>query len=118
MSSIPNMKELMEKAKEMQSQMQQAQQEITSIEVEGAAGGGLVKVFMNGAHQAKRVQISPTLLGDDDEDMLEDLVAAAINDASKKIEDLTKSKMMGIAKNMKLPDEFNQGGAGDAGAIN
>lgn len=96
------MKELFEKAKEMQSQMQKAQNEIVAIEVVGEAGGGLVKVRMNGAHQALRVEISPTLMGDE-EDTVEDLVAAAINSAVKKIEGATKEKMMAIAKDMKLP---------------
>ena len=101
-----NMKDLFEKAKEMQSQMQKAQNEIVAIEVVGEAGGGLVKVRMNGAHQALRVEISPTLMGEE-EDTLEDLVAAAINSAVKKIEGSTKEKMMGIAKDMKLPEGMN-----------
>lgn len=109
--ATPNMQELMEKAKEMQKQMQAAQQEIAALEVVGQAGGGLVKIRMNGAHQALRVEISPTLMGEE-EDMVEDLVMAAINDASQKIEAATKDKMMLMAKDMKLPEGFGGEGAG------
>ena len=99
----------------MQDQMKDIQSKIASITVTGEAGGGLVKVIMNGAHNAERVEISPTLM-DDDEEMLEDLVAAAINDASQKIEKTTKDEMMKIAKDMKLPEGFD-GGEGGTGAI-
>lgn len=108
--SMPNMKELMEKAKEMQQHMQKAQSEISAIVVIGEAGGGLVKIHMNGLHQATRTQISPTLMGEE-EDMIEDLVTAAINDASAKIEKATKQKMMSIAKDMNLPEDI----AGEGG---
>ncbi len=108
--ATPNMQELMEKAKEMQAQMQAAQQEIAALKVIGEAGGGLVKVSMNGAHQALRVEISPSVMGDEEE-MLEDLVMAAINDASQKIENRTKEKMIAMAKDMKLPEGFGSEGA-------
>lgn len=98
-----NMNDIMNKAKEMQEQMQRAQQEIASIRIVGTAGSGLVKITMNGAHFVEKVEISPTLIGEEEE-MLEDLVKAAINDAVKKIEDGTKGKMMDIAKNFKMPD--------------
>lgn len=111
--ATPNMQELMEKAKEMQAQMQAAQQEIAALEVVGEAGGGLVKVRMNGAHQALGVNISSTLMGEE-EDMLEDLVMAAINDASQRIEKITKDKMVQMAKEMKLPEGF--GGEAGEGA--
>ena len=105
---MPNMQELMEKAKAMQQQMQQAQKEILAIEIVGQSGGGLVKIRMNGAHQALRVEIAPSLLHEDEE-TIEDLVMAAINDASQKIEKLTKDKMMDIAKKLNLP-EGGEGG--------
>jgi hypothetical protein len=108
-NNMPSMEELMEKAKEMQAQMQKAQREIIALEVMGEAGGGLVKIRMNGAHQAIRVDVAPSLMGED-EDMLEDLIAAAINDCAKKIEDATKQKMMGMAKEMNLPTDL--GGEG------
>lgn len=108
MSTTPDFSQLMEQAKEMQEKMKSVQSKITSIEVTGQAGGGMVKVTLNGAHQAKRVEISPTLVGEEDDiDMLEDLVAAAINDASQKIEEITKNEMVAMAKDMKLPDGFD-----------
>lgn len=100
--SMPNMQELMEKAKEMQHQMQQAQKEILALEVMGQSGGGLVKIRMNGAHQALRVELSPSVLHEDEE-TVEDLVMAAINDASQKVEKVTKEKMTEIAKKLNLP---------------
>lgn len=107
-----NMNDIMNKAKEMQEQMQRAQTEIASIRVVGTAGGGLVKVTMNGAHFVEKVEISPTVMGDDEE-MVEDLVKAAINDAVKKIEDGTKGKMMDIAKNFTMPDGLESLMGGD-----
>ena len=99
----PNMQELIAKAKQMQDQMQKAQREITSLEVTGEAGGGVVKINMNGAHQARNVEIAPTVLNED-EDMLGDLIAAAINDATQKIEEASKQKMLALAKEIKLPE--------------
>lgn len=107
MTDTPNMNDLMQKAKEMQDQMQTAQKQIAEIRVVGQAGGGLVKVTMNGAHYAEKVEISPTLMGEEEE-MLEDLVAAAINDGVKKIEEGTKGKMLEIAKGFQMPDGFDQ----------
>ncbi len=75
---------LMKQAQQMQEDMQKAQAEIAAMEVEGKAGSGLVTVTMTGSHECRRVQIDDSLVGDD-KDMLEDLVAAAINDASKKV---------------------------------
>ena len=117
MNNSPDFSQLMEKAKEMQEQMKTIQQKIAALKVIGEAGGGLVKVFMNGTHSAERVEISPTLLGDDDGEMLEDLVAAAINDASAKIEKATKDEMLKMAQNMQLPEGFggDEGGGTIAG---
>jgi nucleoid-associated protein EbfC len=106
MSDMPDMNNLMQKAKEMQDQMQTAQKQIAELRVVGQAGGGLVKVTMNGAHYAEKVEISPTLMGEEEE-MLEDLVAAAINDAVKKVEEGTKGKMLEIAKGFKMPEGFD-----------
>ena len=76
---------LMKQAQKMQANMQKAQAEIAAMEVTGESGGGMVKVTMNGRHEAKRVQIDPSVPLDDRE-MLEDLVAAAINDAVQRVE--------------------------------
>lgn len=97
-----NMNQLMQQAQRMQEAMQKAQQALASIEVSGAAGGGLVNVTMSCNHQVRRVSIDPGLLGDD-RDMLEDLVAAAVNDALRKVEQATQEHMGGALGGMKLP---------------
>ncbi len=96
---------LMKQAQQMQEQMQKAQQELADLEVVGEAGGGMVKVTMTGRHDVRRVSIDPALLGDDRE-MLEDLVAAAVNDAVQKIEAGTRDKYSGMASGLNLPPGF------------
>lgn len=93
---------LMQQAQKMQEQMQKAQQELANIEVEGQAGGGMVKLKMTCKHEAKAVSIDESLLGED-RDMLEDLIAAAINDAVHKVEQATQEKMSGLAGGLNLP---------------
>jgi len=93
---------LMKQAQQMQADMQKAQQEIASLEVTGESGGGLVKVTMTGRHEASRVQIDDSLVGDD-KDMLEDLIAAAINDAAHKVESVTQERMSSVTSGMNLP---------------
>jgi DNA-binding YbaB/EbfC family protein len=93
---------IMKQAQQMQASMQRAQAEIAAMEITGESGGGMVKVTLTGKHEAKRVVIDPSLLGDD-KDMLEDLVAAAINDAVHKVEQTTQSKMSGLMSGMQLP---------------
>jgi hypothetical protein len=85
--------------------MKQAQEAIAAMEVEGEAGGGLVKVTMTGRHDVRRVSIDPTLLGED-KDMLEDLVAAAVNDAVRKVEAASQEKMAGMTAGLPLPPGF------------
>jgi nucleoid-associated protein EbfC len=93
---------LMKQAQAMQASMQRAQQEIAAMEITGESGGGMVKVTLNGRHEAKRVQIDPSVPLDDRE-MIEDLVAAAINDAAHRIETATQEKMSGLMSGMNLP---------------
>ena len=93
---------LMKQAQQMQANMQKAQEEIAAMEVIGESGGGMVKVTMNGRHEAKRVQIDPAVPLDDS-DMVEDLVAAAINDAVHKVEAASQQKMSGLMGGMNLP---------------
>ncbi len=93
---------LMKQAQQMQADMQKAQQEIANLEVTGESGGGLVKVTMTGRHEARRVEIDDSLVADD-KDMLEDLIAAAINDASHKVETVTQERMAGLTAGMNLP---------------
>jgi DNA-binding YbaB/EbfC family protein len=97
-----NMNQLMQQAQRMQEAMQKAQQALASIEVSGAAGGGLVTITMSCNHQVRRVAIDPSLVGDD-RDMLEDLVAAAMNDALRKVEQATQEHMGGALGGFKLP---------------
>jgi DNA-binding YbaB/EbfC family protein len=96
---------LMKQAQAMQENMKQAQDAIAAMEVEGQAGGGMVKVVMTGRHDVKRVTIAPTLLSED-KDMLEDLVAAAMNDAVRKVEAASQQKMAGLTSGMPLPPGF------------
>ena len=93
---------LMKQAQKMQEDMLKAQQELAEMEVTGKAGGGLVTVLMTGKHEVNRVTVDDSLLGDD-KDMLEDLIAAAINDAVHKVEQTTKDKFSGLTAGMGLP---------------
>ena len=97
-----NFNDLMKQAQAMQANMQKAQAEIASIEVIGEAGGGMVKITMNGRHEVKRVQIEPTVSAED-RDMLEDLIAAAANDAVHKVEARTQEKMASLTSGLQLP---------------
>ena len=96
---------LMKQAQQMQENMQKAQEELARIEVEGQSGAGLVKVVMTCKHDVKRVSIDPSLLGED-KDMLEDLLAAAINDAVRRAESATQEKMSGLTMGMPMPPGF------------
>ena len=93
---------LMRQAQQMQENMQKAQAELANLEVTGESGAGMVKVVLNGRHEAKKVTIEPKLVAEDLE-MLEDLVAAAINDASRKIEERSKEKYADLMSGMNLP---------------
>ena len=96
---------LMKQAQAMQDNMKKMQDEVANMEVEGQAGGGMVKVTMTGRHDIKRVHIDGSLMGDDKE-MLEDLVAAAVNDAVRQVEKTTQDKMSGITGGIDLPPGF------------
>jgi DNA-binding YbaB/EbfC family protein len=93
---------LMKQAQAMQDNLKRAQEELGSIEVEGQSGAGLVKVMMTCKHDVKRVAIDPSLLADD-KDMLEDLVAAAFNDAIRRAETVSQEKMSKLTAGMPLP---------------
>jgi DNA-binding YbaB/EbfC family protein len=96
---------LMKQAQKMQADMQKAQEELANMEVTGQAGGGMVSVVMTGRHDVKRISIDDSLMGDDKE-MLEDLVAAAVNDAVRQIEKTTQEKFSSMAGGMNLPGGF------------
>ena len=93
---------LMRQAQQMQESMQKAQAELAEIEVTGESGAGMVKVTLNGRHEAKKVEIEPKLLGED-KDMLEDLLTAAINDAVRKVAARMQEKYSGLMSGMNLP---------------
>ena len=93
---------LMKQAQQMQDNLRKAQEDLARIEVEGQAGAGLVKVVMTCRHDVKRVTIDPSLLGED-RDMLEDLIAAAVNDAVRRVEAATQEKMSGLTMGMPMP---------------
>jgi DNA-binding YbaB/EbfC family protein len=93
---------LMKQAQKMQEDMQKAQDEVANLEVEGQAGGGMVKVVMNGRHELRKVTLDDSLMQDDKE-MIEDLLAAAVNDAVRRVEQQTQEKMAGITAGLNLP---------------
>jgi DNA-binding YbaB/EbfC family protein len=93
---------LMKQAQQLQANMQKAQAELAAMEVTGESGGGMVKVTVNGRHEAKRVEIDPSV-PTDDRGLIEDLVAAAINDATHRLETASQEKMSGLMGGMNLP---------------
>ena len=96
---------LMKQAQQMQENMKKAQEDLARIEVEGQSGAGLVRVVMTCRHDVKRVTIDGSLMGED-KDMLEDLLAAAVNDAVRKVESTTQEKMSGLTMGMPMPPGF------------
>ena len=92
---------IMKQAQQMQENLQKAQEELAHLEMTGESGGGMVKVVMTGRHDVRRVNIDPSLM--DDQEMLEDLVAAAVNDAVRKVEKVSQEKMGGLAGGLNLP---------------
>ena len=97
---------LMRQAQEMQSKMQQKQQELAEKETEGQSGAGMIKVVMNGRHEVKRVTIDPSVL-EEDKEFLEDLVAAAVNDAVARVEEQNKEVTSDLTSGLNLPPGMN-----------
>lgn len=102
---MTDLNNLMKQVQQMQEQMQKAQEEIARQEVTGESGAGLVKVTMNGRHETRKVELDSSLLGEDKE-VLEDLIAAAVNDAVRKVGEANKSKISGFASGLNLPPGF------------
>jgi DNA-binding YbaB/EbfC family protein len=98
----PNIGDLMKQAQQLQEQMQQAQEKLANQEVTGESGAGLVKVVMTGRHDVKRVTIDPSLLKEDKE-ILEDLLAAAVNDAVRRVEENNRGMLSGLTQGMNIP---------------
>jgi DNA-binding YbaB/EbfC family protein len=97
--------DLMKQAQQMQAEMQKAQEQLAAAEVVGEAGAGLVRVIMNGRHDVRRVQIDDSVL-DEEKTVLEDLLAAAVNDAVRKVEAHNREAMSGLAAGVNLPPGF------------
>jgi DNA-binding YbaB/EbfC family protein len=96
---------ILKQAQKMQEELQKAQERLAQEEVVGESGGGMVKVTMNGRHEVKRVEIDPSLMTDDKE-MLEDLVAAAVNAAAKRVAERMQENMAGLTSGLPLPPGF------------
>ena len=96
-----NIAQLMQQAQKMQENLQKAQEELAKLEVTGSAGGGMVNVTLTGAKECRKVRIDPSILSD--QEMVEDLIAAAFNDASNKIDAASKDKMASATAGMQLP---------------
>jgi len=100
-----SMGDLMRQAQKMQEQLQKAQEELAKAEVTGESGAGLVKITMNGRHDVKKVVIDPSLMQEDKE-ILEDLIAAAVNDAVRRIEENSRNQMASLTAGMGMPPGF------------
>lgn len=100
MSSGPDFNKLMEMAKQMQDKMQQAHEDLSSKEIVGESGGGLVKITMTARHVAKKVEIDDSVF-DEDKEVLEDLIVAAINKVTDKVEQISKNMMVNISDQFK-----------------
>jgi DNA-binding YbaB/EbfC family protein len=98
--------DLMKKAQQMQEKMQQVQKEIAKLKVTGEAGAGLVKITIDGEYNCSRVDIDVSLIVPDEKEMLEDLIAAALNDAVRRIGEIQKEKMAAVSGGMPLPPGF------------
>ncbi|MCM2972777.1 MULTISPECIES: YbaB/EbfC family nucleoid-associated protein [Larsenimonas] len=96
---------LMKQAQEMQEKMQQAQEEVAKLEVHGESGAGMVKVTMNGRHDVTKIDLDPSVMSEEKE-FLEDLLAAAVNDAVRKVEATSKERMSEVTEGMNLPPGF------------
>ena len=100
---MKNLGDMMKSAQQMQDKMKSMQDELSNMEVTGASGGGMVEVIMNGKHETKNVKIDPSLIVADDAEVLEDLIAAAFNDAKAKVETMMQEKMSELTGGLQLP---------------
>ena len=103
---MKNLGQMMKQAQEMQDKMSEVQEKLSQLQVTGAAGGGMIEVTMTGKKEVRRVKIDPELTGPENLEMLEDLVAAAVNDAQLKVETLVTEKMSEITGGLQLPPGF------------
>ena len=103
---MKNLGQMMKKAQEMQTRMGEIQDRMEHIEVEGASGGGLVHVTLSGKGVMRKISIDPTLLNEDDREVVEDLIVAAHNDAKTKVEEKTQGEMSELTGGLDLPAGF------------
>ena len=102
---MTDLNEMMKRAKEMQEHFEKAKKELETLIVLGESGAGLVRIYMNGRHDVSNVELDPALL-EEDKEVIEDLVAAALNDAIRKLEDKNKEALGGMAGSFKMPADF------------
>ncbi len=102
---MTDLNELMKQARQMQEQFQKTQEELANLIVSGESGAGLVRVDMNGRHDVVKVELNESLLSEE-KDVIEDLLAAAVNDAVRKLEDKKKESLGGMAGNFSMPEGF------------
>ena len=104
-----NFSDMILKAQEMQKKMQEMQESLSNIEVEGTSGGGMVKIIMNCKNEVKKIDIDPSIIKNDEKEVMEDLITAALNDAKSKAEEKSKEEMtkltggLGLPPGMKMP---------------
>lgn len=103
--SKPNFDKMMQMAKELQDKMEQANKDLDKRVVKGESGGGLVKISMTARHDVRKVEIDPSIIKHDEKTMLEDLVAAAVNDANNKVERINQDMMMSISNQFQPPSD-------------
>lgn len=107
-----NLGNMMKEAQKMQERMQKAQEELSKLVVIGKSGGNMVEIHMNGRHDVSKVKINPSLM-EDDVEMMEDLVAAAMNDAVRKVEKASKEKISQLTAGLNIPADFLKNKDGD-----
>ena len=104
-----NFNDMMKKAQEMQKKMQEMQESLSNLEVEGTSGGGMVKIIMNCKNEVKKIDIDSSIIKNDEKEVMEDLIIAALNDAKSKAEEKSQDKMkeltggLGLPPGMKMP---------------
>ena len=106
MANLGNMGKLMKQAQQMQAKMQKLQEELAQKEVEGTSGGGMVTVKMNGQQELLSVRIEAEVFADGDKEMLEDLIVAAVNEARRKVTELTQEEMSKVTGGLPIPGMF------------
>ena len=104
-----NFNDMMKKAQEMQKKMQEMQESLSNLEVEGTSGGGMVKIIMNCKNEVKKIDLDPSIIKDNEKEVMEDLIVAALNDAKTKAEEKSQEEMkkltggLGLPPDMKMP---------------